>query len=199
VQAHVLKAFQRFAYGVSVTPPTNLDAAESLVFWLGGVPIGGGTARGVEGFSANVANPFQGSCAGAIQRTQPFFSFDARRLTDLDGDGFWEFVPHGRTTPYVYFRSDTYAVTAGNGGYVVPAGATGAGSIAVPYMAAIGGNVNMPNTWVSPNAIQIIAAGADDFFGSTAQREFPSGAGYDQTDNDNLTNFSRTRLEGQEP
>lgn len=195
LQAHVLKAFQRFAYGAPsiVNPPTNLDPAESLVFWLGGVPIASGGGRGVEGFSANVGNPFQGSGAGAVQRTQPFFAFDTQRLTDIDGDGFWEYLPHGRTTPYVYFRADLYSSSV----WTVPAAAgVGGGSIAVPYRTTSTGNVNVPTTWVSPNVFQILAAGADDMFGVTNARAFPNGDGYDPagTDDDNLTNFSRMRI-----
>lgn len=87
------------------------------------------TNRGVEGFSKDPRIPFARSFASdnpnlgmtfnADQRDAPLFEFDVDRLSDVDGDGFWEyydpmhtpvapgvFAPDSSAHPYVYFSSN---------------------------------------------------------------------------------------------
>ena len=87
------------------------------------------TNRGVEGFSKDPRIPFARSFASndpnlgmsfnADQRDAPLFEFDVSRLSDVDGDGFWEyydptqtpvapgdFAPASSAHPYVYFSSN---------------------------------------------------------------------------------------------
>ncbi len=95
----------------------NLDAAESLVFWLGGLPrIVWATAERYEveltGFAADPVAPLLPQ-ADQPQRTKMLFEFDPRRLVDSDMDGWPEYVPDfdlagADTPPYVYFDAGSY-------------------------------------------------------------------------------------------
>jgi len=96
----------------------NLDPAESLVFWLGGMPHrimrdGQPQMLHLLMFASDPASPFQHE-ENDVQRIQPFFDFAADRLVDNDGDGWPEYVPPGPTVtghkaPYVYFEKSNYA------------------------------------------------------------------------------------------
>lgn len=84
----------------------DLNGAESLVFFLGGIPSIGASTRSVNGFSKNPKLPF---VPGGTNREKPFFEFAATtRLVDLDGDLFYEYVDPlaGQTSPYLYFDSN---------------------------------------------------------------------------------------------
>ena len=106
-----------------VDPPMlmNLDAAEALVFWLGGLPVWTIGASGkptveLTGFSLTSQNPFQHRDVQP-QRTGPLFEFRPERLTDYDQDGWPEYIPPGRAgtgemPPYVYFDSGSYGMQA---------------------------------------------------------------------------------------
>lgn len=95
----------------------NLDAAESLVFWLGGLPrIIWATAERYEveltGFAADPAAPLLPK-VDQPQRTNTLFDFDHRRLVDSDMDGWPEYVPDfdgagPNTPPFVYFDAASY-------------------------------------------------------------------------------------------
>jgi len=207
IQAHLIRAFPRYSASsdvlddlVLLTPP------EALVFWLGGMPISSGTGYAVEGFSANVGAPFVPSNIGAWnpdnvpvanrveQRTTPFFSFDPRRLVNVAGTAFPEYVPHGGTTPYAYFPATSYYPANVIAQWTAPNG-----SVAVPYRLTTGVD-GITSNWASPGTFQIIAPGADDSFGGAAGvRQFPSGIGYGTDDEDNLVNFARTRLGNARP
>jgi prepilin-type N-terminal cleavage/methylation domain-containing protein len=129
VRQHILSSYGS-AYGGSPPQHPNsgimlydidyLDAAEALVFWLGGlpapidvtyVPVGqrliGQFSNRVAGFSAEPSDPF--SLAGS--RLPVLFEFDQQRLVDYDQDGWLEYLPPagdpGRP-PYVYFDAATY-------------------------------------------------------------------------------------------
>jgi prepilin-type N-terminal cleavage/methylation domain-containing protein len=97
----------------------TMDAAEALVFWLGGFPcpyLNSGTpsqhppSNGVQlvpkklvGFSKYLQNPFTltYSVSGALltgdrfleTRSPPFYDFDESRLADCDNDGWPEYYP----------------------------------------------------------------------------------------------------------
>jgi general secretion pathway protein G len=172
----------------------RLDAAESLVFFLGGVP---NVNRIPEGYSADPRDPFL-AAARQSQRIPPLFDFAEEQLFDADNDGWPEFYPPGMNPatggmPYVYFsgdpRSGTYI------GAYIRAGAP-ANNVARPY-GFTRDNINMAS-WVHPDTFQIIAAGLDNTYGTPANLNaiplFPNGRNYSQADMDNLTNFSRGTL-----
>jgi type II secretory pathway pseudopilin PulG len=120
----------------------NLDAAEALVFWLGGlpdVPVQDQKtllwSYRLKGFSANKMKPFD--LIGSSRLKGPF-EFQEQRLGDADGDGWPEFYPQvdavpqptgsgvtsvgNPTAPYVYFDSGSYtSVTPAAGFAAYPA------------------------------------------------------------------------------
>lgn len=124
------------AYGSSKAglDVNNLDPAEALVFWLGGLPDPTQETK-LAGFSMDPANPFVSAVARTTgkdpsntaielvvpsaqsngQRTTRMFQFDPRRLVDYDGDGWMEYMPPNGTTaqntpPYVYFDYGSYTL-----------------------------------------------------------------------------------------
>jgi general secretion pathway protein G len=92
-----------------------LDGAECLVFFLGGIRSSSGV--GVVGFAKNPVRPFVGDntdpslvVPGTSNRDTPLFDFKTDRLTDLDGDGMYEYidalnVQQGEQRPYAYFSA----------------------------------------------------------------------------------------------
>ncbi len=116
----------------------NLDAAEALVFWLGGlpdVPVKDGSTQlwsyRMKGFSANKLKPFNLIDSSRLKGP---FEFQDQRLGDADGDGWPEYYPQvdsvpqpsgsgaaspgNPTAPYVYFDAGSYSnVTATFGSY----------------------------------------------------------------------------------
>jgi type II secretory pathway pseudopilin PulG len=192
----------------------DLDQAEALVFWLAGPPTPWDTSTSpatqigttkTHGFSANVRDPFE--VGGS--RLPGLFEFDQSRLSDVDGDGWLEYVPAGNpllvspTTgepqmpPYVYFDAQTYTALAGVP-YVPPATEWGQ---AIPYASAVSGTTV---TWVHPDKFQIICAGlVDNNYGLTPTagvfKLFPRGDNYAEVDYDNLTNFTSATLEDAMP
>jgi prepilin-type N-terminal cleavage/methylation domain-containing protein len=107
----------------------TLDAAESMVFWLGGLPTPVNTANNnaplaankLFGFNRDATNPFKidaGSytLTADAMRFRTFstsFQFDQTRLVDNDQDGWLEYIPTKPaigdvTAPYVYFDSNSY-------------------------------------------------------------------------------------------
>jgi prepilin-type N-terminal cleavage/methylation domain-containing protein len=93
VKQHLKAAFPRHQEDVdawiarTTAPlPSQLDPAEALVFWL-----------------RTVVNNPRKPLTGTGEESN-FFAFEEKRLTDLDQDGWLEYVPkHGAGAPYVYF------------------------------------------------------------------------------------------------
>lgn len=137
----------------------NLDQAEALVFWLGGMPappVKNTTSNTysfrLAGFSANKLQPFNlidGS------RLKGPFEFQEQRFGDADGDGWLEYYPAvdlppqpsnsnaamqgNATAPYVYFDSGSYAdVTPANSFTIYPSSAQ--------YPAVASGSMSAPPT-----------------------------------------------------
>lgn len=96
--------FNTTAGGAFWTGTKDLNGAECLVFFLGGVsdPSSG---TNLIGFSKNPSIPFAQSGASRIK---PFFDFAPSRLVDKDGDQFPEYVDPipSQTSPYLYFDSN---------------------------------------------------------------------------------------------
>lgn len=175
----------------------NLDQAEALVFWLGGFPTpvtstGGPIAnRRLFGFHRDEDNPFQRIVAfeaGApLQfRTDPLFSFEETRLTDVDNDGWLEYCPLAqrsgeKNAPYVYFDSYTYGGSTNlsgtswrhygyprpdNNGTAAPQASFVAEmfGIASPMASMIDPSKSQTTRWVNSTGIQIICGGLDGMY-----------------------------------
>lgn len=181
----------------------DLDQAEALVFWLGGMPEfpGGGSTR-LRGFSANVSDPF----IYGGSRSPSLFAFDDTRLTDADGDGWLEYVPSMKVDaepapPFVYFDASNYTShrqTTDPVTYLsypstvhpgaTPTGMNGAWGSAVPYAASVSASNTI--TWHLPKKFQIIAAGEDGAYSSagypgSSPRVAPVGANFNNGDTNN--------------
>jgi hypothetical protein len=142
----------------------NLDAASSLVFWLGGMTDQAGNFIG---FSANPNDPFDASA----NRIGPYFDFDKTRLRNENG--LPVFMPRNgisASEPYVYFRADS------KGGY------QGAWKKCRPCRDSTSGG------WVNARSYQLFSPGMDGKYGSGVQ--YPSGADYDAQRLDDMSSFT---------
>lgn len=186
----------------AATPPhppqadiENLDQAELLVFFLGGIPVRREDSAGevgfeLTGFAADPQNPFRhadinikpagNQYAAITQRTTLYFEFDVRRLVDRDRDGWPEYVPQGTAPtgempPFVYFGSQSYQDFPIYPSPLTQSQAFAAWGLAVPYTSRFdpNNNYNDPvNQWgqwqmefVNPKKFQIVAAGVDGQYG----------------------------------
>ena len=187
---HVRKAFPRIAPAElsalqaaledQANARSNLDTAEVLVFFLGGL-------------SDDVKFPFSGS-GGPLnpntERNESLMKFDEKRIVfDDDGDGFPVYLPKSRRVPYVYFDSRTYSFTyqGANGptvGYAHYANPAVQG-VPVAYKTLVtnkdfNANVDPPDQalkFANDDSFQIVCAGRDDKFGPAIGAEIP--ASYD--------------------
>lgn len=94
------------AGGIVMTQNADLNGAECLVFFLGGMLKPGSSVTTLDGFSRNPTQPF---IVGGTNRNKPYYEFPAgTRLIDKDGDGFFEYLDPipGQTSPYLYFDSN---------------------------------------------------------------------------------------------
>jgi hypothetical protein len=163
VKQFLAKAFPNY-HGELPEKYKNLDAASSLVFWIGGITDKDGN---MIGFSANPKNPFDMS----ESRIGPYFDFDRARLRD-DG-GIPVYLPpnnNSQSDPYVYFRPDS------KGEY------HGAWKNCRPCRDSFTGG------WVNPKSYQFFCPGMDGKCGSGVQ--YPSGADYDAQRQDDMSNFT---------
>ena len=155
----------------------RLNGAECLVFFLGGVCD---PASGIPiGFKKHLTQPL----LGGNGREHPLYEFDRKRLIDLDGDGYREYLdPYpAQTKPYLYISSNE------GSGYDL---ADLDGAMDDVYRQGSGADAE---PW-KPQGFQIISPGID--------REYGYGGGYDPNNDelqrdqqrkaefDNLTNFS---------
>lgn len=184
----------------STTKAFTLDAAECLVFFLGGAKD---TATGaLVGFSANPSDPF--TAAGSA-RVGPFFEFDPKRLTDKDTDKLQEYhdiFGNLDLDPIVYYSSYE-----------------GKGYLATDKSWGMAGAYQQGSTATSPfykaQSHQIIAPGFDGILGENSGGPYdsdnaaaslavgrptpvshPSGSNNwgGAAEYDNITNFSRAQL-----
>lgn len=167
---------------------TTLDAAESLVFWLGGFPTPVDSQqkqpiadRRIFGFHRDADDPMRRDVkqAEAVDplryRTDPFYQFDETRLVDQDDDGWLEYLPlpvkgSGIDAPFVYFDARCYVATSNDPKLL--------GSVRYPddpkladvfgYVSPYASSYNPAThavTWHNPDSFQIISGGLDEMFG----------------------------------
>ncbi|MBI3865829.1 MAG: hypothetical protein HY290_28480 [Planctomycetia bacterium] len=165
----------------------DLDGAECLVFFLGGISDHGSPI----GFGRDPKNPF----SRGEKREGPFFELtDKSRLIDRDRDGFPELIDtlDGQVNPYLYFSAYDGAgysfhidcETADNGAFE-------------PYYMA--GNPRLDRKqvkWYKPLSMQIISPGKDGKYGAGGHlppENEPRTVPKDERDN--ITNFSVGRIE----
>jgi prepilin-type N-terminal cleavage/methylation domain-containing protein len=184
------------------TGVVNLDGAECLVFFLGGVvdldtglPLGSRGSGAYIGFSKDPANPIKRDSSAVSSRDGPFYEFkggfDASvdppvplgdsRVRDLDSDNYLELLDTlpSQTTPYVYFSS------YGGTGY---RNNDNASRIASPYFK----DAAKRNPFKA-DSFQIISPGSDLEYGTGGHL---GGSGsLSAADADNITNFHGGRLE----
>jgi prepilin-type N-terminal cleavage/methylation domain-containing protein len=172
----------------------NLDPAETLVFWLGGLPDPTSETK-LAGFRADVTSPFLDPAPAtnpptpASQlsgRTQPLFPFVAARLVDRDGDGWWEYLqagakPADEPPPLVYFDNLVYGLSAS---YPLINAPTGTDQSALPAIqwghilpyASDGPtpqNLTQVVTWVNSQKFQIISSGLDNQYDEPTDTKNP--------------------------
>ena len=144
--------------GSGTMVPSNvatLDPSEALVFWLGmlkddpRLPLNG---------SGKLANNFD---------------FDVARLIDLDGDGWYSYVPQdGNDAPYVYFDSRTYQIAS------IPRPTPGGPTIPAvrPYFRRVGSEAQLALKFANQDTFQILSAGLDGDFGTVPVARTAAGA-----------------------
>ena len=164
VEQFLAKAFPHYHGGLP-EKYKNLDAASSLVFWLGGMTDQDGK---LIGFSADPKNPFDTTNESRIG---PFFDFDPKLLRDEGG--VLVYLPpnnNDQSDPYVYFRPDS------KGEYF------SAWKNCRPCRDSIHGG------WMNPKSYQLFSPGLDGKYGSGVQ--YPSGTDYDAQRMDDMGNFT---------
>ncbi len=185
---------------------TQIDAAETLVFWLGGL-------------SKNTSAPVTGKggpliLSGAavaprdmVERENAFFDFREERLKDIDGDHLFEYYPpYGEPAPYVYFDGRSYdnIPDVDNDGLpdgddlfaqYPPAGNTtliAQFGIVRPYVVASTGAGNVAPVYANAGKFQIISAGLDGRYGAPGGTEFGADPMRRKT---YLSDFSQTKTQ----
>ena len=161
----------------------NLDPSEALVFWLSGL-------------SADPKRPLTNRKAysdlfpATVKGAKAFFEFDQSRLRDSDGDGWPEYYPQNIEMPYVYFRNDNYANPFDNS---LPHAVLNNQVQVRPYARTLDGAAAV-DEYVAPEKFQVICSGLDNLFldenSVASNATYPDGLGYQEADEDNITNFS---------
>jgi len=200
--------------GLGNSTAFNLSGAECLVFFLGGIQNGNISAPGVYGFSTNPLSPWtqSGNPDG------PFLEFDFGRLTDVDGDGLFEYVDTlaGQTTPILYLsggggnmnrdndnelrvlppHNDT--LVQGNDDYDVfdPTGANSSKNMKACYLQPDGDADFTNNIPYKKDSFQLISPGEDGEYGTGGvYSEGEDLSGNRRIEADNITNFSGGTLQ----
>ena len=165
VEQFLAKAFPKYHGGLP-EKYKSLDAASSLVFWLGGMTDKDGK---MIGFSADAKNPFDTTNESRIG---PFFDFEPTRLRN--NGGLPVYLPANKipqSDPYVYFRPDS------KGEY------RGAWKNCQPCR-----DDSATGKWTNPKSYQLFSPGKDGKYGSGVQ--YPSGTDYDAQRMDDMGNFT---------
>ena len=189
----VLRIWDQFDFsncgGFGYTSQINLNGAECLVFFLGGLNNGTLASPALIGFSKNPRTPWSTS---GENRDLPFYDgFDPDRLIDLDGDNVVEFVDSlpGQTTPYLYFSSQGKSYRKTNGAatwdeFDVHGGMTNPKDMSSIYLGSDG------KTPERASSYQIVSPGIDGLYGLGGTISSASLTGTRAAEADNITNFS---------
>lgn len=154
----------------------NMDAAESWVFWVGGIPqftndsVTGRRVATMSGFATDPTNPFRPRFYNNGQeknRTAVAFGFTPGELRDGDNDGWPEYyLSPEHLAPIVYFRSEDYTYKDTNGNEYSsaysPMGGLNQFGVAAPYARPTTGTEVQ---WFNPDSFQLISAGQDNVYG----------------------------------
>ncbi len=167
---------------------TQIDAAETLMFWLGGLsknassPVSGGNGPLILSGTTVAVRP-------TAERENSYFEFKEDRIIDVDGDGLPEYrPPYGEPAPYVYFDGRAYDNTPDSNNDGIP----DAGSddlyaqyppasnttliaqfgVVRPYVVAATGAGNVTPVYANDGKFQIISAGLDGRYGEITGSEF---------------------------
>lgn len=175
---------------LGITRPVNLNGAECLAFFLGGVPsaVASPQIPTPTGFAKSNSRPFQ---AGTASRHGPFIEFNRSRTirtTNPANTGDTNLIMYvdgvsgasGVAKPFLYFSSY-------EGGGYVSTELTGSG-IANIYLQATGGPA-----W-NTQSFQIISAGMDGDYGSGGVYDTSAANNglANTADYDNITNITTT-------
>ncbi len=164
VKQFLATAFPRY-HGDLPEKYRNLDAASSLVFWLGGMTDKDGK---MIGFSADAKSPFDTTNE---RRIGPFFDFEPKRLRDEGG--LPVYLPrndNSQSDPYVYFRPDSKGEYHGAWENCRPCRDSSTGA------------------WINSKTYQLFSPGKDGKYGSGVQ--YPSGTDYDAQRQDDMSSFT---------
>ncbi len=171
------------------TDVLTLKGAECLVFFLGGIPKKD-TATGqfsLLGFSKSNVDPFK---LGGNNRIRYFTEWQVGRLRDADGDGMPEYADEfnagNPAGPYMY------ASTMRTGKYEPTNDINTNPPMTSVYLQSQTASGSVP--W-KDGAFQIISPGRDGRYGTGGLFTEDGGVGTRVDEFDNMTNFSRTRLE----
>ncbi|MDB5342515.1 MAG: hypothetical protein JWP89_892 [Schlesneria sp.] len=144
--------------GDSAFNSVTLSPAESLIFFLGGMPtksvVNGKDVFTLTGFSKSPLYPFAAATTG-VKRDPSIYEFDVSRLKDLNTNGFPEYLDPlpGQTTPYAY-----YSGYEGDGYRPIEFGAPG---LSEPYRQA---TASTSSPW-KMKSFQLLSPGFDHQFG----------------------------------
>lgn len=169
----------------------TLDAAESLVFWLGGFPTPidpqhktSIANRRIFGFHRDADDPIRRDAKQAEghdplrYRTDPLYQFDETRFVDQDDDGWFEYLAlpvqgDGVAAPFVYFDAQCYISTSndpkllGTVRYPDDSKLADVFGYISPYASSYNPGTHVA-AWYCPDSFQIICGGFNQTFGPSA-------------------------------
>ncbi|MEN6457569.1 MAG: type II secretion system protein [Thermoguttaceae bacterium] len=218
LDVETLDALGSLTFWLGGQPDWLADSTGDVTVTVGGTTItvvSKKPVKGFLGFSADPTSPFApapGTAAATAlgssspSRIGPFFEFDTNSLKYSTSHGvmLWPTKACNKTNDYaiVYF-------CASNGNYLnlLSDGSSQVKSCGVVRPAA---DSNLTSaaagiTWINPSSIQIFCSGRDTTYTALTSTSlgdcllFPSGANYGANTFDDITNFSRGKLEDDIP
>lgn len=151
-RAYVRQLWPQFDFsnagGAVLASNVDLNGAECLVFFLGGV-TDSSSGTTMNGFSKSPTLPFA-KATSASNRVGPFYNFEPNRLVDKDADQMPEYVDSipSQTSPFLYFSSN-------NGtGYQSFAGASDWCNVDCFYDGMLQNTSFSTGTWTNGNWMQ---------------------------------------------
>ena len=223
-RAYIRQLWPQFDFanigGASLSANVDLNGAECLVFFLGGVTDP--TGKTMNGFSKSPTTPF---AQAGNNRLGPYLEFQTTRLVDKDGDSIPEYLDPipAQSSPYLYFSSNEgrgYGSFAGASDWcntdcfadgVLQNSSFSAGTWANgnwmkhPYFTTFSTTAAASVPW-APKKFQIISAGFGGIAAGTPAKAYGAGGAFDPKntgalvatpDGDNITNFHSGTLSGE--